>query len=259
MAVKLADNVAQRYVFEYDNCIRMESQAQGKKIPGKWYYSFGKGETRLNATSELCAAIAQNWPGRGGEVEIIRRNAHHFEVTIVTPGSMDNNGIPYPLTMKVWGEGKPYPEDVEFEILGLEANGTQGEPAGDPPPPNDEEDAPPKPSEEESPSSLLHSLQPAVPERSMGDSAEEVDAQWIEKSNRMSSCLSMARQALQTSGFNADEEVEATQKLAVTLYLDSKGLAPLSMFQVYPNGGTPEDLTGGATAPANGDRNFPEA
>ena len=123
MAVKLKDNVTQSYIFEYDNCIRMESSAQGKRVPGKWYYSFGKGETRLNATSELCAAIRDNWPGRGGEVSITRRNAHHFEVEIVEHGALDNNGVPFPLTMKVWGEGKPYPEDVEFEILGLENGG----------------------------------------------------------------------------------------------------------------------------------------
>ena len=251
MAVKLKDNVTQSYIFEYDNCIRMESSAQGKRIPGKWYYSFGKGETRLNATSELCAAIRDNWPGRGGEVSITRRNAHHFEVEIVEHGALDNNGVPFPLTMKVWGEGKPYPEDVEFEILGLE----NGKPAYNPPGglenggapaanapavsiveraealrqerqdlPNADSDPPPVEEEDFRPES-------SSSRQTTADDVDAVDAQWIEKSNRMSSCLQMARQALQTSGLNADEvDVEVTQKLAVTLYIDSKGLAPLSMF-----------------------------
>ena len=236
MAVKLKDNVTQSYIFEYDNCIRMESSAQGKRIPGKWYYSFGKGETRLNATSELCAAIRDNWPGRGGEVSITRRNAHHFEVEIVEHGALDNNGVPFPLTMKVWGEGKPYPEDVEFEILGLENGG--GAPAAKAPAvsiveraealrqdlPNADSDPPPVEEEDFRPES-------SSSRQTTADDVDAVDAQWIEKSNRMSSCLQMARQALQTSGLNADEEdVEVTQKLAVTLYIDSKGLAPLSMF-----------------------------
>ena len=240
MAVKLKDNVTQSYIFEYDNCIRMESSAQGKRIPGKWYYSFGKGETRLNATSELCAAIRDNWPGRGGEVSITRRNAHHFEVEIVEHGALDSNGVPFPLTMKVWGEGKPYPEDVEFEILGLE-NG--GAPAANAPAvsiveraealrqerqdlPNADSDPPPVEDEDFRPESSSPRQTTA-----QATTADDVDAQWIEKSNRMSSCLQMARQALQTSGLNADEvDVEVTQKLAVTLYIDSKGLAPLSMF-----------------------------
>jgi hypothetical protein len=248
MAVKLTDNIPQSYVFDYDNCIRMESSNNGKVIPGKWYYSFGKGESRLNATSELCAAIQENWPGKKGEVLITRRNAHHFEVEIKDYGALDNNGVPYPLAMKTWGEGKPYPEDVEFEILGLENGG--GAPAANVPAvsiveraealrqdlPNADSDPPPveEEAEEEADWAKQRVLRPessSSRQATTADDVDAVDAQWIEKSNRMSSCLQMARQALQTSGLNADEvDVEVTQKLAVTLYIDSKGLAPLSMF-----------------------------
>ena len=111
MAIKFQDNTPQAVTFKYGNVSRCKSKQDG----GGYYYRFDTEDDRMNANPHLAAAIAANWPGRGGTVSIEKFNNKRWDVAVVEPADRI-----YPLEMREWSEDAHEFEEVDFVIYGAD-------------------------------------------------------------------------------------------------------------------------------------------
>ena len=78
--ISLKNNEEIQFEFKYGNCAKNSS----RKSPGEYYYTFveDSGE-KLHCNAWLLNAIRQNWPGRGGALNIIKLNEESYDVTVI--------------------------------------------------------------------------------------------------------------------------------------------------------------------------------
>ena len=184
MAIKLLPNTPMQVTFKYGNCTRNTS----RNDDNEYYYTFDCEEGKLHANPHLCAAIAAEWPSRGGCVEIEKLNNSRFEVRRIRTADKY-----YDLQMKVWDDTTRKFEEVPFEILGLQ--GPKGEPG---------RETPTKPTPA-----------PQGETRQASPARNVIDMEYLQ--TLMGECVERAALVCPDE-YGADQQ----QKVAVTLYMDAR-------------------------------------